>query len=118
MESKSIDQLYTLLEPMAEKSRSRLQDETPQEKQRRLQLQDAARAVSALSYLRSVAPTSEIRRELQREATNIAAQAVTADLSGKVLRGEMHGAASHWDYLKKKSEHEQKDKIRYGAIGP
>jgi hypothetical protein len=104
IKSVSIDQMYDLLEQMTKKSRSDLEHETEYEKALRLQTQDAARAVSALSWIRAHTPKLSDRQELQRSATRIAQEAVSAVHGGMVSRNRFRQESKAWSVEKENQE--------------
>lgn len=104
IKSVSIDQMYDLLESSTKKSRSDLEHETREQRGIRLQLQDAAKAVSALSWIRAHTPKLEDRQDLQRTATRIAQEAVSMTHAGTINRGRFHAPAAQWSVEKERQE--------------
>ncbi len=84
---KSVNELYEVLETATQRQRSTRQPETPRERQLRLQLTDAQRAVTALLFVRQYTPESSQRRRLTAEAADIAQSAVSAYQAGELRRG-------------------------------
>ncbi len=76
--SKQIDDLYDRLEEAQLRQASTRTPETPEQRQARLMLTDAARAVTALTYVRSRTGSREQRRRLTQEAQMIADSALAA----------------------------------------
>lgn len=73
---RSVDRMYDLLEKAQQQQYSRREPETGLQRQRRLQLQDAADATSALYYVRQQVPSREKRDQIMRAIAKIAADAV------------------------------------------
>ncbi|MDH3570664.1 MAG: hypothetical protein OER89_10840 [Gemmatimonadota bacterium] len=81
-----IEQLYDLLELAERRQASDVETESLIERQRRLMLTDAAKAVTALSYVRRFTPEADARKALLAEALAIATEAVENDEAGLVAR--------------------------------
>ena len=64
---KSLDRLYDLAEESQRRQNSRLNPETDEARQRRLMLNDAARATTLLLRMKAVAPKTEARMALSNE---------------------------------------------------
>lgn len=76
-----INELYDLVEHVQKREKSRkFRDEfvDPDERQLRLQIEDAQKAVTALLYVRRFTTANEPRRQLTEEALSVAADAVAA----------------------------------------
>jgi hypothetical protein len=89
---RSIDELYDVLERAQRKQASDRQPETPAERQVRLQLDDAAQAISALLYVRRATPSVAGRGALSQEASAIARDALAAHKAGELRRGQFAAA--------------------------
>jgi hypothetical protein len=84
--SKYVDQLFDLSHEALVKSRSRRTVETPEQRQERLLLTDATKAIAALSHARSITSSTAARRALAAEASKIARDAMKATKSGEAIR--------------------------------
>ncbi len=89
---RSVDKLYQALDKAEQRQHSDRRQETEAQRQQRLQLSDAAQAVSALIYVRQYTPENEKRRELTREMLRLAADAVERNERGSVVRDRFAGA--------------------------
>jgi hypothetical protein len=76
--SRSVDKVYDLHEEAVIKGSSKKNPETEEHRQRRLMLDDATDALSALSYTRRFTPESAKRQKLQALRVEIAREAITA----------------------------------------
>ena len=85
--SESVDKLWGRLEEYTLRQGSRKAEETAEQRQMRLQLSDATKAVSALSWVRAHAKDNEARRRLSVEILKIARDALEAEEAAKVDRG-------------------------------
>lgn len=83
---KSVDRMYEVLEEAIKRQRSARDPETAVERQLRLQLTDAQRAVTALLQIRQYTPDSSRRRQITRFAATIAKEAVADYESGRLNR--------------------------------
>lgn len=86
--SKSIDALYEALELAQRHQASTRTTETPLERQLRLQLNDAARAVSAISFIRQQTPDAVKRSQLNLYRSRLARQAMDDYEAQRVNRGK------------------------------
>ena len=75
---RSIEKLYEELEKAERRSYSTKLEETEEQRQRRLLLTDAARAISALGYVKMYVRTTEDREKIQRQRLQIARDALEA----------------------------------------
>jgi hypothetical protein len=82
----TIQELYTLLDEAQVRQASLKDPENQADRQRRLQLTDAAQAVTALAYVRRFTKEADKRRELMREALSIAQEAVKLDKENALSR--------------------------------
>jgi hypothetical protein len=73
---KSIQKIYDRMEFHATRQASKRNPETAEERNQRLIIEDAIRAISSLQEIRSVTYEEAIRRELLKEATSIARDAL------------------------------------------
>ncbi len=85
---RSISKLYDALEEAQIRQFSRRHDETEPERQARLLLSDAARAVTELTKLRGQLDGVDERRALTKEAVDLAREAIEA--ADRVRRGEFY----------------------------
>jgi hypothetical protein len=76
--SRSVDKVYDLHQEAVIKGNSKKNPETEEERQRRLMLDDATDALSALSYVRRFTPESVKRQQIQALRVEIAREAITA----------------------------------------
>ncbi len=76
--SQAVEDLYNALDKAVERQRSRERQETPDERQARLLLKDAADAVSALRFVRDNVDDLDKRQEMMREIRRIAQDALSA----------------------------------------
>src|SRR5690606_320711 len=83
---KSVDRMYEVLEEAIKRQRSARDPETAVERQLRLQLTDAQRAVTALLQIRQYTPDSSRRRQITRFAATIAKEAVADYEAGRLNR--------------------------------
>jgi len=83
---KAITEMYNVLEDAQHQQRSRRHTETDLERQLRLQLTDAQKAVSALLYVRQYTSNTVERRQLTQEAAEIAQTSVVAYRVGGLRR--------------------------------
>lgn len=105
-----IRDVYAALEVATRNQASLEREETPEQKRIRLYLDDAARAISMLTWMRSHTSSSALRRELTETATQTAKEALAAvGLPESVDRGRMHGAAERSEGFKKLMESDLKD---------
>lgn len=109
---KSVEEMYDLLDA-ALKRRYSSRGETEKEREQRLQLQDAADAVTAVMYVRRHVPRTEIRAALTVEATKYARDAVRADQRGILVRE--HFAAARRRNEKLRDEIEEALRARRAA---
>lgn len=86
--SKSVDELYDRLEFAEKSAHSKRQEETDEQRDQRLQLADAARAVTVLGLAARATPEVEKRRELLDLRLEIAQAAVDAHDNNDVRRRE------------------------------
>jgi len=84
--SKSVDRLYDTLSEYTVRQQSDRVEETKEQRQMRLQLDDARRAVSALSWVRAHTPSTEDRKKISAEIVRIAREAIEAERAGTVTR--------------------------------
>lgn len=91
LQPRPITDLYDLLEDVQLQQHSDRSKESKSERQLRLQLEDAAKAVSALLAVRHDTPKAADRQALTREAIKIAEDAVAAMESGTLKRGLFRG---------------------------
>lgn len=89
--SLSVERLYDALGEAREREASREERETPEQRSRRLTLEDAGRAVKWLRVLQGAASTQAERQAIQREIRSIAQQALGAQGRRRFLR-EAKGA--------------------------
>jgi hypothetical protein len=89
---RSIDELYEALELAQRQQASDRNLETVDEQQLRLQLNDAAQAISALLYVRRATPSVAARGALSREASAIARDALAAHRAGELKRPQFAAA--------------------------
>lgn len=75
---RSIEKVYEALQEAQTLQASVRVQETPEQRQKRLLLSDATKAISALSYARTQAPGIDERRALLQEALSIAQDALKA----------------------------------------
>lgn len=112
--SASIDKMYDLLEVMTRQSQSDLSKETYHQRELRLQTQDAAHAVSALSWVRAHTPKLADRQALEQKSIEIAHQAVDRVLSDSLgSRGQFHVLAAQYGIKKKLDE----QRLRASSLG-
>lgn len=98
---KSVSKLYDLLEKATQKQYSDKQAETPKERQLRLMLIDATRAVSAIGYVRSHTYETDKQRLLTQESLRIAQDVIKNYESGNVQRGHFAGRRKKYQREKK-----------------
>ena len=84
---KSFQELYDLLEDAQRKEQSDRNPETGVQRQRRLMLTDAAKAVSALIYVRRYTDATAIREAITKEALAIAQDVLRVVGDDKMTRG-------------------------------
>lgn len=101
---KSVNKMYDLLEPAMNKQYSKKNPETNNERQLRLMLTDATRAVSAILYVRSQTKESKQQVKLTQKAVEIARDVVAKYEAGTVQRAKFKSAM--------KSYKKQKDIIK------
>lgn len=93
--SKTIDDFYNMLEEKQRLQASDVKTETPVDRQTRLMLQDAQKALSLLFWLRNQTADADTRQNIQVEARRIADDAMEAARAGReeVLRkrGQLRG---------------------------
>ncbi len=89
---RSVEQLYDALEKAKLRQGSDEHPETREERQMRLQLEDATRAVAALSYVRGQTGATDTRAKLTGEIASLAQDAVRASDAGELQRGRFLGA--------------------------
>ncbi len=82
--SQSVSKMYDKLTNATQLQRSIIREESPEQRQMRLMLTDASRAVSGIFYVRSRTKSDRERRELSTLATEIARDANEIFDSGKV----------------------------------
>lgn len=104
---KSVTKLYERLEEATLKQYSTKHQESKKEKQIRLMMTDATRAIGNLYYVRSQTKETDKRREIMDEILSIAQEANEAAESGKIMRGRFRQARKksqmREDRLKKES---------------
>jgi hypothetical protein len=83
---KSIQKIYDRMEFHATRQASKRNPETAEERNQRLIIEDAIRAISSLQEIRSVTYEEAIRRELLKEATSIARDALAESEQPTPLR--------------------------------
>lgn len=105
--SLSVDRLYDALEEAQTKQASRRHEETDLERQQRLQLDDARKAVQALSYARSRTEKREDRDELSRVIAEIARDALAMHEGGQIQRGRMQGRRRAAEMLETRTRREE-----------
>ena len=102
--SRSIDELYDALEAARKTQYSNVREENAIQRQQRLLLEDASKAVTALSYVRRFTPGVLDRRTLSTEANALARAALQEiDEEGDPPEGPFrvgriqaeHGASAH-----------------------
>jgi hypothetical protein len=76
--SRSVDKVYDLHQEAVIKGNSKKNPETEEDRQRRLMLDDATDALSALSYVRRFTPETVKRQQIQALRVEIAREAITA----------------------------------------
>ena len=86
---KSIDDLYDRLAEAYQRQRSKSNPETTKERSTRLMMEDAARAVSNLMYVRSYTAELDKRNMLTSEALGIAKDAIQQAKSGEIIRSRI-----------------------------
>jgi len=86
---RSVDVLYDEIEKADQVAGSVRRKEEPQERARRLMLEDAGQAVSSLSYVRSQTTDIDQRRELTRKMVEVSRRAVQDAAREHVVRGPM-----------------------------
>jgi hypothetical protein len=86
---KTVDQLYDQLEEMQKRQASSKMQETEGQRQLRLQLQDAASALSALYFIRSHTRDAEQRRQINKMIAQFSRQALD-DVEGQRLDREQY----------------------------
>jgi hypothetical protein len=84
--SRFIEDMYEQLAEAQMRQQSDFEPENEEQRQLRLMLTDAAKAVSALLYVRRYTPANEARRELADEASDIAELAVQEYETGNIQR--------------------------------
>jgi len=89
---RSVEKLYQALDKAEKRQHSDRRTENEVQRQQRLQLSDAAQAVSALLYVRQYTPENEKRRALTREMLRLASDAVKRNERGSVVRDRFAGA--------------------------
>lgn len=100
--SVAIDEMYDLRHAAEAKSRSRFQQETPREQQIRLQLEDACKAVSALTYARSLTKERARRVALQQKAVEVAKSAIQATTGDRLNRPMFAGSRKQAEAIRKR----------------
>gem|GEM_PF-357953 len=83
---KSVDELYEVYDEALKRNRSRVQVETELQKQQRLMLGDAVRAIGVLGDVAQATAEREMRQHLQSEQIRIAKEVVGLIRAGKVNR--------------------------------
>lgn len=83
----SVEDLWDTLDLYQRRQHSTRVEETPQQRVMRLQLTDATRAISALSWVRSKTHDNEDRRKISNEILRITREALRAEREGDLMRG-------------------------------
>lgn len=97
---KVFEDLYATLEKANRVAQSSIQVETPEQRQTRLMLDDAAKAVSMLTWMRGRSHAIQVRRDLTEEAASIARDAMNKATDGLYDRGRFKGSAKVSEKLK------------------
>jgi hypothetical protein len=87
MNSVSVDNLYDALDESTKLQKSRRRQENPSQRQARLMLEDAQKAIVAISKITKMEFTTNNRRELEELKTSIAREAVAAFRAERIERG-------------------------------
>jgi|GEM_PF-820380 len=111
MSSKSVDAMYDAYTEALKRQKSRIYEETPLEKQQRLMLQDAVRAVAIYGDVKLFTKSKEARAELEREQAAIAREVVELLKIGEADRSVGKRA-------KAKAEGEQRKTLRELNVTP
>lgn len=98
---RSINDLYDEIERADKVQASVRVEETPDQRQRRLMLEDAGQAVSALSYVRTQTSDNDKRRELTRKMVEISQRALEDAAKGAAPRGPMQQERKRAERLEK-----------------
>lgn len=86
---RSVDKLYETHDEFSRRARSRRAEESPQDREIRLMLNDAVRINAAMQQLKRLTPEREKRRELESIRIAVARDAVANAEKGKATRLEM-----------------------------
>lgn len=83
---RQVGEVYDRLEEAKKRQHSERNPETEPERQQRLQLEDAAKAITALLYVRQFTPETALRDRLTLATVQIARDAIRADSAGDMDR--------------------------------
>lgn len=103
----SVDDLYETLEEAQAIQASKKRAETPEERNRRLLLEDAAEATSALGYVRTQTKGVDQRRKITEEIVKVARDALE-EAAGAGRRGFAKAALGSAKARKKQAQSEQR----------
>ena len=117
-----IEDLYAAGLQATYRKNAKTNTESDQDGQMRLMLQDATKAVSALTWLRGRTYSEKLRRELTEQAARIARDAMNLVTHGQYDRGPFHARANMTEDLKRAAldqikSREQGQRDQFQTIG-
>ena len=117
-----IEDLYAASLQATYRKNAKTNTESDQDGQMRLMLQDATKAVSALTWLRGRTYSEKLRRELTEQAARIARDAMNLVTHGQYDRGPFHARANMTEDLKRAAldqikSREQGQRDQFQTIG-
>jgi hypothetical protein len=105
----SVSEFHELHRETVEKQKDVDNPETPDDRHKRLMMEDAKKALSSISHMRQKATTVDDRRELTRQSIELAQIANEQYRSGSPDRAQLGGARKYYEYVETLSAGDTKE---------